>query len=178
MSILSSFLSTKSTDAPEALRAWLYCNQPLTDKLKNLSGEAQLEVLSQGWTTSQWWDKKNLSIEEKIFQREILMKSHGEVYWYARSIIPKSCYDQAPDFFKRLEKESIRRLIFDEPKVKLMKRIVYPINEHAIEFDWMKHYLPHIKDSFWVRLAEFIFQDQSRFYLIEILFPKLGDLRT
>lgn len=177
MSILSNFNSTNIVKAPVGLEKWLHYNQPLTDKLKALSGNADLELLSQGWISSQWWDKYALDIKEKIFQREIFMKSNGDVCWYARTIIPSSCYEIEPNFFKRLETQSIRTLIFDEPKVQLVQRITYSINEETIEFQWMKKYLSSIQGIFWVRLAEFCFKKKNSFYLMEILFPKLQEYK-
>lgn len=176
MPILSNVNSNSMIQVPKALESWLYYEQPLTDKLKMLSGDAELKLLSQDWVFSQFWDKDALDLEENIFQREIFMKSQGEVYWYARTIIPLSCYTIAPDFFKRLERESIRKLIFNEPKVQLVKRLVYSINDDSIEFQWMKRYLPTIQGTFGVRLAEFKFQEMGSFYLVEILFPKLGEV--
>ena len=177
MSILSHFKSEIHTKAPAALESWLYYDLPITDKLKTLSGSAELELLSQAWVPAKWWDRYALNIKEKIFQREIFMKSHGRGFWYARSIIPHSCYEIEPDFFKRLDSESIRNLIFNEPKVHLVQRIIYPINEQSIEFYWMKKHLCGIQGTFWVRLAEFLFQNKSSFYLIEILFPELQELQ-
>ena len=175
MSISLNLESTEPHKAPTAIEPWLSYDKPLTDKLRELSGDAEIELLSQGWIFSKWWDKYALDLKEKLFQREIFMKSQGEICWYARTIIPSSTYALEPTFFNRLENESIRNLIFNEPKVKITKRIIYPIDELAIEFHWVKKYLTTINGDFWVRLAEFSFQNKNSFYLMEILFPKLQE---
>jgi chorismate-pyruvate lyase len=164
-------------EASEMLDAWLYYNHPITDKLNNLTGDTQLEVLSQQWIQTTWWDKYFLNIvEHTLFQREIIMKSSGRTFWYARSIIPSSCYQLDPEFFKRLERESIRNLIFDEPKVVLSQRKIYPINAQCIEYYWVKKHLSILPEILWGRLAEFSFIEKNSFYLLELLFPQLEEL--
>ncbi len=172
MPILINFNSVCSKPSLD-LEKWLYYDQPLTDKLSNLSGDAKLKLLFQNWVESTDWDKKVLGINEKIFQREIFMTSHNDIFWYARTIIPFACYSTQPDFFNNLNKESVRKLIFNNDKVHLVQRVVYSINTDFIEFDWMKKYLSSLQGEFWVRLAEFKFQNNNSFYLIEILFPQL-----
>ena len=159
-----------------SLEAWLHYDKPITDKLQKLTGDAQLELLSQGWINSTAWDAHVLHVQEPVLQREIFMKSRFKVYWYARAVIPQSCYDLEPVFFNRLERESIRNLVFDEPKVRLVQKIVYPVNAQCPEFQWIKKQLSSVQEILWVRLAEFSFLQAGSFYLIEILFPDLQEL--
>lgn len=113
MSINYQSLLIADTKGPGLLKDWLEYQGSLTDKLKAMTGDAELERLSQNWSIPNWWDKYVLCIQDKsIFQREIVMKNQGIVYWYARSVIPQSCYALKPEFFNRLENESIRNLIF------------------------------------------------------------------
>ena len=177
MTNLSDFNLKIDSEIPVGLEEWLNCEKPITDKLMQLTGNAHLEVLSQRWISAKWWDLHVFLIKEPILQREIFMKSQKRVYWYARTVIPQSCYRLEPEFFKRLEHESMRNLIFDEPKVTLVQRVVYPINSQCIEFHWIKKYLNSSQDTLWVRLAEFSFKGSISFYLIEILFPELQWLR-
>lgn len=67
--------------------------------LQKVKGEAQLELISQQWVNADWWDQNVLQIQDDcIFKRDIIMKSHGVSYWFARSIIPKKCYELEPSF--------------------------------------------------------------------------------
>lgn len=159
-----------------ALELWLQYDKPITEKLKTLSGDAELYLLSQAWVPSTLWDADMLHIQDTMLQREIFMKSYNKIFWYARTVISLSCYTLDPDFFNRLKHESIRVLIFDEPKVSLKQRIIYPINDQSIEFSWVKKYFSTAQGILWVRLAEFSFLDQDSFYLIEVLFPELQEL--
>lgn len=173
MSVLfESNLKIKVT-IPKALKPWFESKTPITYKLEALIGSAELTLLSQYWIAPQWWDRWVLQINEPVFQREILMKSNNKVYWYARSVIPLTCYQAAPDFFNRLSKESIRNLIFDEPRVQLHTRTVYPINKKCIEYYWVSKHVPTLSDMLWVRATEYSFCNKHSFYLIELIFPEL-----
>lgn len=164
-------------DIPAAMHCWIDCDTPITYKLIERTGDAQLELLYQGWTKVNWWGVHYLHLDaQKVFQRDIVMRSHGTVYWYARGLIPESCYELEPDFFKRLEHESIRNLIYDEPKVKRVQRTAYAINEQCIEFHWIKKYIDTQSDHFFVRITEYSFKNEVSFYLIELFFPELLQL--
>lgn len=159
------------------LSSWIKHQDPLTDKLQAFTGTTELHVLVQQWQATSWWDKYVLLIQdEQIFQREIIMKSQDKAYWYARTIIPESCYQVQPDFFKRLEHESIRSLIFDNQEVERVTFSNYPINQSCLEFHWIKYYLPYVEGILWVRVSELLFLNTHSFYLLEILLPELEQL--
>lgn len=158
----------------DSLRDWRECPHSLTDKLQTVKGSVQLELISQKWTQPNWWDRYLLQIhDELIFEREILMKHQSTVYWYARTIIPQKCYNSNPEFFKRLEKESIRNLIFNNPKVHRAVMLNYPIDQQCIEYHWAKRHLAHIDGIIWVRLAKYTLNYLESFYLAELLLPEL-----
>ncbi|CEG56798.1 chorismate--pyruvate lyase family protein [Legionella fallonii] len=159
---------------PHSLLDWRECRHSLTDKLQAARGSTQLTVISQQWTRPTWWDRYLLQIDDElIFEREIMMKHHHTDYWYARTIIPKKCYFSDPEFFKRLEKESIRNLIFDNSKVHRVTMLNYPIDKQCIEFNWVKKHLNNIDGIIWVRLAEYSLNYLESFYLAELLLPEL-----
>lgn len=177
MSGISSANLIIDTEVPPRLAAWLSCVEPLTDKLKVLTGNACIKLCSQLWTASTWWDRYFLHIDEdSIFQREILMQSNQSTFWYARTVIPQSCYEVESDFFDRLEQESIRNLIYNESRVALTQRMIYSINAQCMEYCLVKNVVSVLPETLWVRLTEFNFQKSSSFYLLEVLFPQLEDL--
>lgn len=156
---------------------WLNYKQSLTDKLRNVKGDACIDLLTQHWVSTDFWSKSLLDVQDTlVFVREIIMRSHNTPYWYARTIIPKRCYDLAPDFFLRLHKESVRNLIFDTEQVTRINSINYPVDEQCVEFYWVRKYLPAVSGILWVRIAEFAFMEHASFYLIEIMLPELGEL--
>lgn len=165
------------TNDPSTLGVWREQQSSLTDMLKSAKGNTQLEVISQNWIKPTWWDNYLLKVDgELVFQREILMKHDAVEYWFARTIIPQKCYNLDPHFFNRLEKESIRNLIFDTKEVQRINIINYPIDKQCVEFYWVKKQLVTIEGTLWVRLAEFSFQESESFYLVEILLPELENV--
>ena len=159
------------------MKTWREHQHSLTDKLKAAKGDVQLEIISHNWIVPTWWDKYLLKInDELIIQREILMKHHRIDYWYARTIIPQKCYNLNPDFFNRLEKESMRSLIFDDNKVNRINMISYPIDNQCIEFNWVQKHLNTIHSPLWVRLAEYSLQGLESFFVVEILLPELENV--
>lgn len=158
---------------PEGLKAWFDSITPITYKLQALTGSAELTLLSQQWGLPSWWDQWVLQLNEPVFTREIVMRSHGQIYWYARTVISQTCFHADHAFFSRLTNESIRALIFDEPRVRLSKRTIYPVNQQCIEYHWAMKQKPDLADMVWVRATEYLFCNQHPFYLIELIFPEL-----
>lgn len=170
---------TTSTEEPSKLRPWLHHSHSLTDKLRELKGSVELTVLSQEWSPPSWWDQYILAIRDSlVFQRTILMKSQQIAYWFARSIIPKSSYDLDVAFFKRLERESIRNLIFESDEVHRSHFTIYPIDSQSIEFQWVNQYLPDLEGPLWVRFAHYSYRQKASFYLLEILLPSLENVSS
>lgn len=161
----------------DSLSLWLNHQYSLTDKLKEITGVVDIEIISQDWIRATWWDSFVLHLqEEPIYQREILMKSRGVHYWYARTVIPNTCYLLNTQFFSRLEKESIRNLIFNNPQVQFVNRTIYPVDRHCIEYYWVKKHIGNFDGILWIRLTQFLFIRLKPFYLVEILLPALEEL--
>ena len=159
---------------PKNLSAWLNYHHSLTEKLQESLGAINLELLSQKWVKPCWWDYYFLQIKDDlVFQREIIMRSHGIKYWYARTIIPQKCYELNPALFDRLQKESVGNLIFGNNEVNRVAHHYYSVDHHCIEFYWVKKHINTIHGTLWVRFAEFSIRNQECFYLVEILFPEL-----
>lgn len=177
MSINTHSIFAINVQCSEELREWLSYQSSLTDKLMKIKGDAQLELISQQWVNTGWWDKNLLQIQDSlVFQREIIMTSHNTPYWYARSIIPQKCYDCDAEFFERLQNESIKNLIFGDDRVHRINLISYPVDQLCIEFYWVKKYIDLGISRLWVRLAEFSFMQNDSFYIAEIMLPELENL--
>jgi chorismate-pyruvate lyase len=170
--------SLKATCSKHFLE-WVNYQESLTDKLRKAKGDACLDLIAQQWISTDLWSKNMLDVRDAtLFQREIIMNSYGVAYWYARSIIPQKCYDLDPAFFGRLQKESIKNLIFEDPRVRRINSINYPVDNQCVEFYWVKKYIDEVQGILWVRIAEFSFQQKESFYLVEIMFPELGEISS
>ena len=164
-----SLLITEAEPDPYIL-SWLTHDTSLTAKLKKVSGEASLSLLSAKWSVPDWWDKMVLKIrDERVYRREILMSSASMPCWYARTLIPESCYHLDQVFFNRLKQESLNHLIFDEDKVQRTSLFHYFINEHCIETHWLPDHFLTDPTPLWLRFSEFNFMNKATFYLCEVL---------
>lgn len=162
----------------ESLKEWREYEFSLTEKLEKIAGTTQLVLLSQAWQKISWWDRYLLNLQDHfVFSREIFIRSNEKEYWYARTLIPQKCYDLNPSFFQRLERESVKNLIFGEESVVRLKRVSYRIDAQCIEFHWVSKYLNLASLPLWVRFTEYLFQKTESFYLIEILLPELENLK-
>lgn len=176
-----AILPVEAKSSPQ-LTQWLLQKTSLTAQLQKIKGEAKAKLIAQQWIKPTWWDINLLNIQDKlVFQREILMESHGVAYWYARSIIPQKCYELDAVFFNRLQNESIRNLIFGDERVQRLHLFNYPIDKLCVEYYWVKKFIKATKEILWVRLAEFRFhaekkQERASFYLVEILLPELENI--
>ncbi|WED44127.1 chorismate--pyruvate lyase family protein [Legionella cardiaca] len=171
-------LGAASSSPPKVLLPWLKHEFSLTDKLKNEVGDASLTILNQQWKNPSWWDKFALGIStSSVMHREIIMSAHGTPCWYARTIIPDSCYQKNFLFFNRLNQESLGVIIFNTPQVKRNLMLQYAINASSLEYYWLPH-LPMLTESkdLWSRLSIFSLQENVFFYLVEIFLPDF--LRT
>jgi len=166
-----------SVKESQGISSWLHHQHSLTDKLKEATGSAQVKILSQSWRDLSWWETYLLGVSDgTMFHREILMSSHDKPFWYARTMIPETCYQSGSDFFGRLAHESIRNLIFDNDDVHRIALVTYPIDRQCTEYYWVKQHLSDTQTPLWVRLAEYSYLGKHSFYLVEVLFPELERL--
>lgn len=179
MTVNNPLFLTADAREPASLTEWINYEHSLTDKLQKLKGATQLNLLAQDWVRPSWWDKMVLRLnDDLIYQREIIMSSLGQPYWYARTVIPAECYHSDSTFFKRLEHESIRNLIFDSKEVSRVSTKTYPVDAHCLEFYWVRKHVKTVKQTLWVRFAEYSFKEKASFYLMEILLPELGTVQS
>ncbi|MDP1603212.1 MAG: chorismate lyase [Legionella sp.] len=167
-------VSELNVNIPRSLLPWVIHQEALTEKLKQSAGDAQLTILNQNWMTSGWWDNHVLGLDRQvILQREILMSAGEHACWYARTIIPQSTYHIHKPIFNRLNHESLGDIIFSEPRIKRYSMINYAITPQCIEYHWLKPVFCDEDCRLWTRLAIFTIDNDSPFFLIEILLPDL-----
>lgn len=169
----SAFLPI-ACELPTQLLPWVNCQGPLTEKLRKKTGEARLQVLTQGWRAPNGWDKGVLHCNsEAVLQREVVMWALDAPCWYARTIIPYTTYSAHKSLFNRLENESLGALIFSVPEIKRVDMVHYPIDKHCIEYYWLNPSMLSEANVLWVRLSTLSITDRLAFFLVEILLPGL-----
>ena len=160
-------------ELPPLLLPWLIYQHSLTEKLKAKAEHARLQVLGQCWEPPNYWDKEVLQIEcdEVVLHREILMWAGNDACWYARTIIPSVTYQADPALFNRLKTESLGELVFNQPKIKRIDLMHYPISKQSIEYYWLNQWIECDEQKRWVRLSTFALNGEFYFFLIEIMLP-------
>ncbi len=190
MNIQINNLLKVNASPPDNLKSWLSHSDSLTQKLKDQSGYAKIQVLKQGWTQPTWWDKFSLRlVTDTVIHRDILMFSQKTACWFARTIIPKYSYEQKSSFFDRLSQEPLSVLLFNEPNIIRVVLQNYAINESCLEYHWLPEALKTLttekpqtdsatakNKEFWLRFSVFTIAGSASFYLIEILMPGLIDV--
>jgi chorismate--pyruvate lyase len=168
MRLLSSFSSV-----PPHLFAWLSAQTAITQKLD----QAQLRVLQHDWQPLNWWEQWVLGIErsqEKLIRRDILMRSHQENCWFARTMIPRATYLAAPDFFDQLHHKPLSKLIYSEPRVERYLLRSYTLSPALIEYHWVSEWHEQ-QTTLGARFSSFRLGGGQlhRFHLLEIFLPGL-----
>lgn len=169
-----NFLTINSS-VSSRLQPWITYQTSLTEKLKKIAGDADLQLLKQVWEQADWWDKHVLKIaNEQVMHREIVMCAKKKPCWYARTVIPQTTYSCDTVFFDRLENESLGKLIFEGNKVKRFMLMNYSINPSCIEYYWLTEWMHRHETELWVRLSGFTVSERFSFFLVEILLPELA----
>ncbi|MCE3043907.1 chorismate lyase [Legionella sp. 16cNR16C] len=163
---------------PAEWATWLTHKAALTEKLRQETGDARLELIQQVMTKRNWWDRFFLGIsEESVIHRDVMMFSGNQCCWFARSVIPESTFEQNNSFFNRLQKESLGQIVFNSPNVERVSLSHYSIDNNFQEYYWIKEELIRNASKLWVRYSRFIINGHFPFYLIEILLPDLSRIK-
>lgn len=158
---------------PSGLLPWSTYQSSLTLRLKDIAGDARLDILSQRWESPDIFDEAVLHLDNKtILHREILMWAMDNPCWYARTIIPSTTYNIDAALFDRLKDESLGEIIFNDKRIKRDYLKFYPIDKLAHEYQWLDPMIHQNADTLWVRCSQFSV-DEGPFFLIEVLLPGL-----
>ena len=165
----------KIDDFPQKkLNHWLNHQDSLTEKLQAYFGPTHLTLLEQDFFLPSWWDKFTLKIlDKKVFHRKIVMFAKQQPCWYAKTIIPLSCYQENTHLFYRLAHETVGSIVFSDTRITRLRLLNYAIDERCIEYHWLPKEIIVEKKPLWLRFSEFKIADSVPFYLIEILLPNL-----
>ena len=167
-------LSIHPNPPPPHLLPWLIHRESLTQKLIDVAGDAQMEVVNQQWEAPNQWDQQVLQCKTaSVMHREIIMRSANHACWYARTILPDTTYQTNIALFDRLKKERLGNLIFNGTEIQRASLIHFMISPTSQEYTWLTPSLHQNASELWVRLSEFIVNKQHSFFLIEILLPGL-----
>ncbi|MCC5791045.1 MAG: chorismate lyase [Legionellaceae bacterium] len=157
---------------PRFLADWCDDKTFLTQKLKQHTGDARLELLSCDWMSPDWWERHFLGLScDSVYRRQILMYSGHYPCWYARTVIPLETYSAAGDCFQRLDTESLGDIIFSDTRIQRVLSTGYAIDKYCIEYHWIAPEIAKKSDFLWLKLSEFRINGSFAFYLSEIFLP-------
>ena len=160
-----------------SLLEWLNCESFLTEKLKSLTGDATLRLLSQSLVKTSDWEHMILGVDDPfVLRREILMSSNKIPCWYARTVLPNSTYTANVDLFARLKHETLGHLIFSDAQITRASIKKYSITESCTEFSWLVPFLGQLPGALWMRRSTFHIHKTWPFFLMELYLPGLIQL--
>jgi chorismate lyase len=162
---------------PTPLAPWLTHQASLTDKLKALTPEVKLQVLTNTWEKTHPWDWSTLMLPKNItvLHRDVVMHAEDTPCWYARTILPLSVYNAEEALFSRLKTEALGELIHSHPDIKRTNISPYRIRKMSTEYAYASEAVPNhpLGDMLWGRVSRFTLRENHTFYLLEVLLPGL-----
>ncbi len=174
MSLIRTNLLKLPNKLPNHLLAWASLESVLSDRLKQVSGEAKLTVLTQQFERTCWWARQSLSVvDDRMFRRDIVMTSKGTPCWFARTLIPKATYQAHQAIFTRLENEPLTNLLYGKTSIERIDLFAYALNANCMEYYWMDASLSEKQPTLWARISTFQLPSEHRFYLVEVFLPGL-----
>ncbi len=164
-------------ELPDALAPWLMHEASLTDKLKALTPDVKLQVLTNTWEETHPWDWSTLMLPRNItvLHRDVVMYAGDTPCWYARTILPLSVYKAEEALFERLKTEALGELIHTHPDIKRAHISPYRIRKTSTEYTYASEALPNhaLGEMLWGRVSRFTLRTRHTFYLLEVLLPGL-----
>lgn len=159
------------------MQSWIDASVPITDRLLQCSGDAQLHLVNQKWVHTDCWAYERLRIrDDQLLLREIIMNSHATPHWYAKTLIPAACYHQNRQIFDLLQQGSLKNILFDGHGV-VRRRLWYEwLCPSRLEYAWAEKHVPHLKDMVVLRAFSCTLSSGMLFYVIELLFSVLADV--
>ena len=174
-------LDSNSIKPPSYLLPWLTETNFLTKKLQSLVGATKLEVLSQIWKNSTWWDCHMLGLkQETVLHRDIVITCQNKFCWYARTILPLKTFNANVNLFSQLQTKLLGQILFESNMVARKSLQYYPIDATTLEYHWMDSYynstLQQNNLLLWARKSEFLVDGVYPLYLIEIFLPSFESI--
>lgn len=107
--------------APSVWYSWLSDSGSLTQRLLKLSeGQFRVEVIRQGWYRPTRSEAKALGMRSRQYAlvREVQLMGKGQVWVYARSIIPATTLTGPQRQLRMLGNRSLGSLLFTDPTMR------------------------------------------------------------
>ena len=160
---------------PAALQPWLYAKGSITQMARQRCADVSLDLLHNDWSSISQAERQYYSMREhRAFLREINMICDGDIWWYARTLIPQVTYDARLVAFDALDDIPIGTILFSDPEIKRLDLQVSDLNqEHPIR-QWAGAALPYYVNRCWIRYSLYHIQGLP-LYMHEVFLPQMID---
>lgn len=155
------------TQTPQVWRSWLTDPGSLTKRLLELSrGQFRVDVIRQGWQRPTRSEAKALSMpnRQKALIREVELIGCGEIWVYARTIIPATTLTGRHRTLKQLGNRSLGSLLFGDPTMR----------RGPLQISRLK--LSDNKTQVWARRSLFYLSDKP-LLVCEVFLPALQQVK-
>jgi chorismate lyase len=161
---------------PPGLKSWMHARDSLTQKLGNYSKDIAINLISNDWQHTLWWDNHVLGLSaQNAFIREITMCVGKKPWWYARTVIPQATFAKKSVLFSQLKKHSLGSILFTDDDIKRIDLLYYPVNHNHIEYHWALKSYQGMPKLLWSRRTVFSIEKQMLF-LMEVFLPPMLDV--
>ncbi len=163
---------------PEKILPWIIDEQSMTQAMRRVCKNMTINVLSQQWCKPTLSEILYLQLDpsQDATIREIEMLGDGEVWVYARTILPpKLVYGQYRDLFLQLGRRSIGDILYSHEDVKRFDIEVAHLTSIIPGYESMRRYNGGVTDM-WTRRAKFHLFDCD-LSVSEVIFPTIEEYK-
>lgn len=159
---------------PPELESWFLDPSSMTKRM-NLAGKQPLEVnlLQQNWQQPLESESQRLQLplHEPTLLREVELLSGGEIWIYARTIIPKGSLEGKLSCLNDLGTRPLGEILFSFPELMRSPFEVAKLMPMHIEYQLATRHITDKPDHLWARRSIFSVDEQS-LLLTEVFLPE------
>ncbi len=165
--------------APAPLRPWLVDSQSLTQRLVAASGgDFQVRLLSQGWRRPLANEclALGLAAGEFAFVRQVYLLGRGQVWVYARSVIPRATAQGPLKALTRLGNRPLGAVLFANPKIRRGRLHIARIAPGQAMYNEASQHGRLSREPLWGRRSLFWLR-QHPLLVSEVFLPAMSTIR-
>lgn len=138
--------------------------------------QPRVQVLSEQWQLPTEDEKTTLQLAEGLetLVRQVLIKSEGRTWMYARTIFPHDIIEIEPQL-EHLENRSLGSVLFKDPTMRRTEFEVTAIHSDTACYQTISHIIPLQVNPVWARRSKFYLHEKP-LLLTEVFLPDIETL--
>lgn len=167
----------RKTLVSNRLRIWLLDNGSLTRRLRGLCpGQFRVKIITQGWSTPLINEAHhlNISIQQRIFHREVVLHCGERPMVYARTVIPTRTLRGRLSHLANLGEKPLGEVLFTDPHIQRRDLEIARLQPGELLFESAQGPLParqqNTMNTIWARRSTFAYHDKQ-LLVSEIFLP-------